>query len=286
MLSILIPVFNHSPAKLVQSLYVQAQKLDIPIEIVICDDGSQPPLPALTHARLLRNQENMGRMAARKRLIEEAKFENLLFLDADVLPVSDDFLSHYQREINPESQIISGGCRYPETYPTGCELRWKYGQNREVISLDKREKQPYNSFISANYLIKKSIAQELHNKVKVDTYGSDLWIGQYFQNRKLHVKPIDNPVLHLGLESNVVFLQKSLQAVETLAHLIKSKPTELNSKLGNYYLKAKKWRMLFLIHLVFFLFAKLMKKNILGKKPILRIFDLYRFGYLCKILKN
>lgn len=286
MLSILIPAFNHSPAKLVQSLHAQAQKLAIPVEIIICDDGSQPPLLPIANAKLLRNKENVGRMATRKRLIEAAKFKNLLFLDADVLPISDDFLSNYQREINPESQIVSGGWRYPETKPKGFELRWKYGQNREVIPLEKRKKQPNSSFISANYLIKKSIAEELHKKVKIDAYGSDLWIGQYFQNHNLHIKPIDNPVLHLGLENNAVFLQKSLQAVETLAHLIKSNPPELNSKLGNYYLKAKKWQILFLVRFTFFLFGKPMKKNILGKDPVLKIFDLYRFGYLCKILKN
>lgn len=286
MLSILIPAFNHSPTELVRKLYAQAQKLSVPLEIIVCDDGSQPPLPILKYAKLLRNKENVGRMATRKRLIEEAKFENILFLDADVLPIYDDFLSQYKREINQESQIVSGGFRYPETKPTGSELRWKYGHSREVIPLEKREKRPYSSFLSANYLIKKSIALELHNQVKMNTYGSDLWIGQYFKNHKLHVKLIDNPVLHLGLENNVVFLEKSLQAVTTLSRLIKTSPPELNSKLGNYYLKAKKWRVLFLVRLTFLLFAKPMKKNILGKNPVLRIFDLYRFGYLCKILKN
>lgn len=286
MLSVLIPAFNYSPAALVEVLHTQAEKLNVPVEIVVCDDGSQPPLHSTPHSKLVRNPQNLGRMATRKRLIEEAKFDHLLFLDADVMPVSLDFLKTYTREADSNVQILSGGCIYPKEKPMGCELRWKYGQYREALPLARRSKYPYKSFISANYLIKKSIAHEMHNRLKINTYGSDLWIGQYFQSLKTNIKHIDNPVLHLGLESNVFFLDKSIQALLTLAELIKTNPKQLQSKMGNYYLLAKKWHILFGVRLIFSLFAKPMQSNLLGKQPFLWVFDLYRLGYLCQILKK
>lgn len=81
-ISVIIPVFNHESAlhKALISIYSQTYK---DIEIIVVDDGSQPPIGRIDGVMLIR-QENMGAPAARNRGLQEATGECVLFWDADV----------------------------------------------------------------------------------------------------------------------------------------------------------------------------------------------------------
>ncbi|MEE3147306.1 MAG: glycosyltransferase, partial [Bacteroidota bacterium] len=93
-LSILIPIYNVALDDLIKRLIPQTEKLQIAFEICIADDASTDAEIQKANALLAeQNQciytvfhENRGRTATRHFLAENALYDNLLFLDADVLP--------------------------------------------------------------------------------------------------------------------------------------------------------------------------------------------------------
>ena len=92
MLSILIPTYNDSCSTLVNSLEEQAKAIKEPLEIIILDDGSTNSnitleleiLEKRPLVTIIRNAKNKGRLQSRLALANAAKFNWLLFLDADV----------------------------------------------------------------------------------------------------------------------------------------------------------------------------------------------------------
>ena len=93
---------------------------------------------------------------------------------------------------------------------------------------------------------------------------------------------IDNPIYHLGLESNAVFLKKSLEAVENRVRYLAEvqEAQNLNSFL-NYYNKLKQYKLLSIVGFGFKLVEPILKYFILSKNPSIFCFDLYRLGYIC-----
>lgn len=85
----MIPVYQHS-GFLHQALQSVAQGSIEPVEVIVIDDGSHPPIQqghfqqAALDVRLI-HQANSGAGAARNRGIREARFDLLMFLDADDL---------------------------------------------------------------------------------------------------------------------------------------------------------------------------------------------------------
>ena len=89
MLSILIPTYNYNVLPLVQELHKQASKAEIAFEIIVLDDASKNILPSSTETSanfiFIKNEINLGRTRTRAILAEKAKYNTLLFLDADVI---------------------------------------------------------------------------------------------------------------------------------------------------------------------------------------------------------
>lgn len=90
MLTIIIPVFNRD-AQLRRAIdSVLIQQCDMPVEIIIVDDGSQPlisphPLPASTNKTLVvvRHEHNQGAAQARNTGLDHAHGDLISFLDSD-----------------------------------------------------------------------------------------------------------------------------------------------------------------------------------------------------------
>ena len=82
----------------------------------------------------------MGRSAIRNLLATDAKFNWLLFLDADVFPKNRDFITTYLDAIKPESEVIYGGILYTKEKPNQSHLlRWVYGHEREALPTKHRQ---------------------------------------------------------------------------------------------------------------------------------------------------
>lgn len=293
MLSIVIPTYNDNCIALLDSLLVQIKTVTAPIEIIVCDDCStlvQLKKKTETYCdknniQFLKNISNLGRTATRNILAHKARYKWLLFLDADVVIENENFIKEYLSLLPSPYSIITGGTSYDHKMPQGKELRWKYGVQRESKKAKERMKNPY-FIISQNLLINKKIFLKLNN-FEERRYGLDNILSYQIQHQSQNVLHKNNPVLHKGLEDNKVFLNKSIQAIETLVYFEKKKriPPGFTS-LQKSYLKLKKVSGLSVFTAVLKPFITRIKKNLVGNNPSLLLFDLYRLNTYINLKRN
>jgi hypothetical protein len=94
------------------------------------------------------------------------------------------------------------------------------------------------------------------------------------------VQHIDNAVIHLGLETSSVFLQKSNESVDALCLFVKDGLINLEeTKLSRVAEKMKRMHLSGSIRWMYRSFKEKMETNLLSKKPSLFVFDIYRLGY-------
>ena len=291
MLSVLIPVYNYDLRPLVNQLLGQIAQLDVAVEILIRDDGSTQwasenrDLEQFPAVRYSANDTNLGRSATRQALAEDAQYNQLLFLDADVLPVNDDYLKTYLEHPMLSGAIGCGGVSYQDMPPPASQmLRYVYGLKRESLAAIDRQKTAY-MVLAANLWISKELFFELNDNLE-NFYGDDLVLSQKIRAKNLEVIHLDNPVYHLGLESSEAFLDKTVQMIRNLVRLelegtidkdlMRLQRAYLNIKakgLAKPYLWATKQLL------------PGMKRNLLGNKPSMKTFDAYKL-YLYIKLKN
>lgn len=288
MLSILIPVYNYDVFTLVETLYKQALECHIPFEIICLDDASQEFTIENQRINQFENisysilEKNIGRSAIRNLLAQKAIYENLLFLDADTMPIGKDFISNYISYIDNEEKIVYGGILYERSKPLKNELlRWFYGKEREALPVSERIKNPYLSFLTLNFLIKKSIFSKVRfNEEIPNLRHEDTLFSFDLKQNQIKVIHIDNPVFHLGLEDSKTFLRKSEEAILGLKNLVDSNLISPDYvKLSHYFQMIKKYHLTALIAVGFKIFRPLLVKQLLSKKPSLFLFDIYRLGH-------
>lgn len=295
MLSILIPTYNHPVINLVSALYQQCQEINIPFEILVLDDNSSnknikkknKEIEAFPFCKYIEHTKNKGRAISRNTLAKKANYTWLLFLDADVQPKGKDFIKKYVQHLNTgKANIFSGGIVYEESKPLQEKmLRWEYGRKREEKNAEFRNKIPF-VIVTGNLLIKKDIFQKI-NTIQQNLYGEDLVLSQHIKDRKINAIHIENPVVHLGLETSEHFFKKSLQMVENLV-IFENKQQLKNdfTKLQRSYLKLKKF---YLTSAFSFIVSKMkgkMEQNFLSANPNLFWFDLYRLHHYIQFKKN
>lgn len=292
MLSVLIPTYNFKVYTLAKELQTQIEATAVPVEIVIIDDCSKhfkeenKKLHELSNSRYVFSKKNEGRTATRSKLAQLAKFEWLLFLDADVQPKREDFLKKYLLHIqNTSDDVVFGGINYQNTKPEKDQLlRWVYGRAREAKSVAERLKSPC-FVISQNLLIKKETFVAA-NTVKENFYGLDNYFSNQLKRQNATVGHIDNPVIHLGLETNTVFINKALKAVETTVFFENNGLMDPDQRpLQKSYLKLKGLGLASVFNFTVSKFKKIMERNFVSENPNLFWFDLYRLSYYIE-LKN
>ncbi|MDB9828684.1 glycosyltransferase [Flavobacteriaceae bacterium] len=294
MLSILIPTYNYNTLLLVKTLQQQAIESKVVFEILALDDAStdkqcsaeNKKINALDHCSFLENEKNIGRTATRNILAKKAKYDWLLFLDADVIPLNENYIATYTKELDNKHDVISGGIVYKGQRPEHKQLlRWVYGRKRESKSAKARNKKPYN-IISANLLIDKKLFLNANN-FETNQYGLDIYFSYKIRELKAKVLHIENPTIHLGLESTAVFLEKSLHAIQTTHILEKDKKIDTASRA--LQIRYNQLNSTGATKLFIFIFSGLEKKiikNLNSTNPSIFLFDLYKLCYYCKLMKN
>lgn len=285
MLSVLIPVYNYNVTKLVTCIHKEAVALGIKFEICILEDGStlftdtNHILSNLENVYYKNNRTNLGRTATRQSLAEQATYNRLLFLDADVLPVEKNFLATFLKQ-DATFPLIIGGTRYVNECPDpSYSLRWKFGVEREAKTVEQREKTPYLSIISQCLFIDKAVFTEVNNNHK-DAYGMDIFFSYKLKALKLPILHIDNPIYHMGLETNKVFISKAIRAVDTLLSLENTGEIPPDySNLQRAFTKIKSFGMVQSTKAVLKNRLSFFEKNLSSEKPKLFYFDLYRLLY-------
>jgi len=296
MLSILIPVYNFDVRNFVYELHKQAVSCKIDFEILVYDDCSLPEFQKTNNKiselnnliyKILEN--NIGRSKIRNLLAKDSKFQNLIFVDCDSQINSENYISDYLKHADRE-KVVCGGRIYSEEKPEQKELylRWFYGIKREQTSATQRNLNSNASFMTNNFLISKDIFQNLCFDEKISKYGhEDTLFGYELKKNEIRVFHIDNPLIHIGLETNTEFLKKTEQAVLNLKYITENyNATDLKNdiKLLKY---TSLLRVFSFIILPFFnLLKKKIIANILSDKPNLLVFDIYKLSIFLSCKKN
>lgn len=292
MLSICIPVYNYNVVPLVKSLSDCIQDSE-DIEIIVADDASSAEfleqneeLFSIPNAHYFKRDKNSGRSAIRNFLAEKASKDYLLYLDADSAIEDCNFIQRYKAAAK-EADVICGGTSYnAKPKEKDLVLRYVFGINREVRAVIERQKFPYRSFSSHNFCIKKSLFLDHPFDEQIKSYGhEDTLLGLSLKKRGISIKHIDNPLIHIGLEPALDFINKTNTGLENLISLVARRP-ELNEmaeevKVLRYFFKLKKLGLIKVGSAIYRSFKGILLKNLLSEDPSLFYFDLYKLSYLC-----
>ena len=289
-LSILIPVFNWDCIQLIKDLHFQGLVLGIPYEIIVADDCSTDKelqekcrIIAESHenCRYFGLAHNIGRAAIRNYMADQSSFDKLLFLDCDAEVKDKQFLRKYM-EASVQASVVCGGLTHPDEMPAkGQELRYLYEKNAAFErSAGFRSQNPYLRFTSFSFLIEKDVFMKIRFDETYVRYGyEDVQFGHELEAHGVSILHIDNPLAHIGLDDSASYLNKTRQAVQNaFDHKME---IGTSSKLLTHYNKVLKCRMRWFFRLIWVFFQKSMEKNLLGLKPGLRIFSLYKLCYIC-----
>ena len=293
MVSILIPVYNCDVVKLVEDLEYQVLKMFIPFEIICIDDNSSNHygnhiLCKNDNVKWIELNENKGRSIVRNLLAKESKYENLIFMDCDMEVLSDNFIKNYI-DLSAIHQVIVGGVTYSKDPPIDIRknLHWKYGSNRESLSLNERKKNPYVSFMTGNFCIRRSVFEEINFDETIKGYGhEDTLFGIELMKKGVGIYHIDSSLKHLGLENSDVFIDKNKTAIYNLSILIKEGKISENVKVYRYYQILEKYYLLPVLSLAYKILKNKCELNLKSDNPNVRCLDLLKLGLLSDNLSS
>lgn len=298
MLSVCIPVYNWNVTELVTQLFKQLNVSGVEFEILLVDDASDDwsrqlnsKLDNGSTIKYIQNEVNMGRSRIRNFLGDKAQYDYLLFMDCDARVPDDQFIQRYLTAIN-QASVVAGGCAYEMAAPEPTHyLRWFYGIKREQHTAEKRNKMPYTSFSTFNFLVPKSLFKTVRFNEQISQYGhEDTLFGVDLETQQIKITHIDNTLYHIGLEDSERFLQKTRQSLDNL--LMLGAEYKIGSlfcqrvKVLRYFLVVKKCKLRWMMTMLFYFFRPLIERNLKGKKPQMKLFDFYKLGYLCLVDKK
>lgn len=290
MLSILIPTYNYDCTRLVEDLYRQAERVGVDYEIIVMDDAS-PMLECklrnrvindLKHCRYVELEENLGRARIRNRLADEARYEWLLFMDADAEVVSDNFVADYLK--HTDADVVCGGLCHADRLPTPeVSLRYAYEKRADKRRAARyREERPYDQFITFCFMVKAEVFHAIRFDDSITEYGhEDTLFGIELERNGVCIRHIDNPMRQGGIETNEEFLEKTRAALRNLTLMEES--MEGHSSLLKLYSLLRSLRLDGCIARWFARKESSITEHLLGEKPCLGLFFLYKLGYYVKL---
>jgi glycosyltransferase involved in cell wall biosynthesis len=271
-------------------------QMDIPFEILLLDDNSDDNckrdnliLRSLSYVTLFELPTKAGRATARNYLAGQAQYDYLLFIDCDSEPVDDAFIKRYIPYCRYKEIVVCGGTAYkPQNPNRNAYLRWVYGMKCETKSAKQRNKCSNAKFSTFNFLISRELFLSIRFNELLKNYGhEDTLFGLELQKRNYKVIHIDNPLYHIGIDPNAIYLEKTQQGVENLKILLEQYPDRdkliESIRLLKYYMYLEKTYMTFVFFCLFRFFKKIMLANFNSRYPNLVLFNLYKLGYLCNL---
>lgn len=291
MLSILIPVHNCRCTDFVAALSAQADALSVPCEIIVGDDASDDAaaraanraINRLPHARLIERSENRGRAYMRNFLAEQARYDHLLWLDSDLMPADDRFLARYVEAADGRS-VVCGTIvfRPPAGIDPRSSLRYVYARAREEHTAQERARAPYASFAAFSCMAPRAVFEQVRFCDEITTYGhEDTLFGKELQAAGVPVRYIDNPVVHPVADTNAGYLRKT---ESTLVNALRYRDRLRGCvRILGVQERLRRLGLQPLVRLLFALFRRPLRRNLLGSRPRLRLLDLYKLGFICTL---
>jgi glycosyltransferase involved in cell wall biosynthesis len=294
LISICIPIYNFNVVDLIITIINQGEESKKPYEVICIDDGSNKETLKLnaeinSHnaVKYLILKKNIGRSKIRNLFLENANYENLLFIDCDCSIQSENFLEKYFEQL--DNSVVYGGRKHHYNPPKNKnkKLRWLYGIKREDQNLNYRVKNPYHCFRSNNFLIKRAILSQIRFNEKIETYGhEDTLLSLELKENKIAIFQINNPVFHEGIEDSSIFLEKTKSAIKNLVFLEKNILNTSSIKLIKTYHLINKLKLTWLIFPLSKPISNILERQLLSSRPSLKIFDLYKLIYFLREKQN
>lgn len=267
-------------------------------------------------------EENVGRARIRNFLVRKARYKWVLIIDSDATIISDDFILRYWQAVQelaydcakeqsdgsvscppPTNQergedceqtastfsscslpIIIGGLSTPAIAPSGCELRHRYELAAEKVrTVEARSANPAQFFSTFNFLSPRSVLLDIPFDERCAEYGyEDALFGLEAERHGYRIEHIDNPLMHLGINSNANFLANSEAALRMLKLL--GPPMTDNARVAcvassftRTPLRRSTLRPLLLI--LYKMCRRMLRRNLLSSNPSLQLFAFYKLGY-------
>lgn len=275
-------------------LLAQCRRLSINFEIRIYDDGSSLEFKEINRTLGIQKKviyvelpQNIGRAAIRNKLAREAACQYLLFLDNDCIPVSTNFIFSYIRAVADADLVIGGVSYVAEAPEKNYRLHWKYGVKRGAKSAEERQNSPYDDIFLCNTLVRKELMLQYPLNENLLLYGhEDTLFASNMRRNQVKVAHIQNPVVHLGLETTPVLLAKTEQALNNLVELYNSGEIKDELRLIRAFELICSLRLQAPFILLLSRVEALLHTNLKSSSPNLHIFDLYRLYLLSKKLNK
>ena len=283
--SVLIPNYNNVCVELVTVLQRQAEALGISYESLVADDASpmkeairqNEDINALPHCRYIVKETNSGSAATRNFLGAQSQYPWLLFLDCDISIPDDHFLERYVTD--DHEGVVNGGIRITDDDGLRHNLRYLYEKAAEPAhTAEKRQANRYQEFRSTNFMIERRVFEKCRFDERFTRSGyEDVLFGKMLSQQQVSVTHIDNPVMMTEFEPNADYVRKierSLRTLYTFRNELRGYSRILTFDSGIHIGAVRG-----MIRLWHRLFGGLERRNLCGKRPCLKLFNLYRLGY-------
>ncbi len=292
MISVLIPTYNYVCYKLACDLHRQLSAYGGEYEIIVAEDGSDnqetitenDKVTMLSGCVHLVRKENIGRARIINYLVREAKGEWCIIMDSDAEVVSDDYIRKYAGCMTDGADVFVGDLVNPDSLPQAdATLRYKYEKAAERFrTAEFRNHHPFERFCTFNFMARRDTLLEVPFDERCTEYGyEDTLMGLELKRHGKRVSHIDNPLRHLGFDSNAVFLRKT----ETALHTLKKIEGSLlpYTGMGRLVLRIRAAHLTALVKVIYRLARPLLRYNLLGNRPDLTFFSFYKLGYFLSL---
>jgi glycosyltransferase involved in cell wall biosynthesis len=234
-LSVVTPFHKNDPSLLLSILTRQC--IGQSVELIIVDDGSKDE--ALTSkvkayvagfptaAKLITFETNQGRSAARNRLIGDAKAPYILFLDSDMAPDSDLFISDWLALIEGfQPEIAYGGfttAQVPDL--PHLKLARALAQSGDCHGADVRATRGPLAVATSNLLVRADIMQQVRFDSGFVGWGwEDVDWALRAAQAGFVISHVPIPATHMGLDEPAVLMEKFAKAGPNFRLIVERHP--------------------------------------------------------------
>lgn len=228
-ISVLIPFFRDDPARLLAALNREQVS---GVEIVILNDGSGDAALAASvaeqvktlslPARFVDLHANEGRSKGRNRLAANARGQWLLFLDSDMLPDSETFLTAYLDLVVKDAPAVAFGGFSLDQAPPSREhaLHRAMALKSDCAPVEVRRAEPEKHVFTSNLLVRRDVFDSEAFDEGFSGWGWEDVEWAMRVSRKHPIRHIANTATHLGLDKAAVMAAKYEQSAANFARVV------------------------------------------------------------------
>lgn len=235
-LSVLIPFLRDDPSGLIQRLDDEASPVAGRAELIVLDDGTGDAaltarLTALIDGlalpvRLISLDRNQGRSEGRNRLAQAARGDAFLFLDSDMKPDHEGFLTAWvDLAAGARPAVAFGGFSLLQApQDARFAVHRQMAARSDCIPAERRAEQPEKYVFTSNLLVRRDVFDTEHFDADFTGWGWEDVEWAMRVSRRFEVIHLDNPATHMGLDTVAALAAKYEQSAPNFARVAARHP--------------------------------------------------------------